>query len=275
MKKKLLLCIVMAITLMYLGYAQSCGTHIPPDFFKKQKNKTIASETKYNIQHSTLPYVNLSISVYIAGVDLKEGRLEESLDSLNSAFKPIGVSFTVCSITMLEGDEYLTIDNLKNEKRLTSLHSTKNTINLYFANQVLADKENVCGYTYLPTESHLDYLFIDKTCTIQSTLIHEMGHLFGLLHPHETAGGSELVNESNCSTAGDQVCDTKASPNLLGLVDGNCEYNAYLKDSNGDYYLPTVSNHMAYSLPECRCKFTQGQYARMVEYYWLYLTHLH
>ena len=275
MIKKVIIFIAIALSFLYQGYSQSCGTHIPPGFFNKAKVKTLALDSTYVIPSTLLPKVNLSISVYVIGSDLSVGTLEGAIDSLNLAFDPTGISFSVCTETSIDGDEFTTINNSTNEDRLTALHSTVNTINLYLTDVVVADSEEVCGYTYLPSNPSRDYIFIDKNCDVSSTLIHEMGHFFGLLHTHETANGKELVDESNCSTAGDQLCDTKASPNLSGLVDDNCEYHGRLMDANDDYYLPSVSNHMSYSASICRCKFTPGQYQRMVEFYWLYRQHLH
>jgi hypothetical protein len=42
-----------------------------------------------------------------------------------------------------------------------------------------------------------------------------MGHNLGLLHTFEEPP-KEYVDESNCNTAGDLVCDTSADPNVAG-----------------------------------------------------------
>ncbi len=55
-----------------------------------------------------------------------------------------------------------------------------------------------------------------------ATIAHEMGHYFGLLHTHETANGTELVNGTNCGTAGDLLCDTPADGfHTFGDVNGS------------------------------------------------------
>lgn len=41
---------------------------------------------------------------------------------------------------------------------------------------------------------------------------HELGHAFGLHHPFETMFGAECTSGSNCSFAGDRICDTPATP---------------------------------------------------------------
>jgi hypothetical protein len=45
---------------------------------------------------------------------------------------------------------------------------------------------------------------------------HEMAHIFQVLHPFEPAFGTECADGSNCTSAGDLVCDTPASPQLHG-----------------------------------------------------------
>ncbi len=76
-----------------------------------------------------------------------------------------------------------------------------------------------------------------------------MGHFLGLYHPHEDAlgDGKEYVNGSNCSSAGDFLCDTPADPNLLYYTDDNCQYVGTLTDPLGDAYQPDVENIMSYS----------------------------
>lgn len=83
------------------------------------------------------------------------------------------------------------------------------------------------------------------------------------------------MDKSNCDSAGDLICDTDASPVLSGLVNNNCEYTGVGTDNNGDYYLPSVANHMSYSLPKCRCSFTSDQYNWMLNYYWSHIYLLH
>ena len=95
---------------------------------------------------------------------------------------------------------------------------------------------------------------------------HEMGHYFSLYHTHgKTNSGTtdELVNGSNCSSAGDDVCDTPADPNLSGLVNSSCQYTGSGKDANGDTYVPNPRNMMSYARKSCRTVLTAGQYNRI------------
>lgn len=59
----------------------------------------------------------------------------------------------------------------------------------------------------------LTYAAVGKPTNIV-TPPHEMGHVFSLWHPYETQFGTECTSGSNCSIAGDLLCDTPASPAL-------------------------------------------------------------
>jgi len=102
----------------------------------------------------------------------------------------------------------------------------------------------------------------------QNTLAHEIGHFFSLAHPHtgwefnpwtEARHGNpvlldringiqiELVDGSNCETAGDQLCDTPPDYNFGLPWDSRCPtFNLNVMDRNGDTIVPQQNNHMSY-----------------------------
>lgn len=92
-------------------------------------------------------------------------------------------------------------------------------------------------------------------------LAHELGHSLGLLHTFDTTNGIELADQSNCSTAGDLVCDTPADPEDNSQV-SNCVWVGNRTDPHGTPYHPLVNNIMSY-YSGCRESFTPGQEARM------------
>ncbi len=96
---------------------------------------------------------------------------------------------------------------------------------------------------------------------------HEVAHALGLMHTHDAILGAELVDGSNCTTAGDFICDTPADPNLglAGMIEyGTCNYIGTLTDANGDAYTPSTTNIMSYA-PCVLSTFTQGQ-AQVMQY---------
>ena len=113
---------------------------------------------------------------------------------------------------------------------------------------------------------------MDNQCTnnpVSTTLIHEFGHHFSLIHTHgdsnEPESTDELVNGSNCSTAGDRVCDTPADPLINGsnVSSVNCMYTGNATDALGQFYDPDTSNIMSYSPNTCTDSISIEQYARM------------
>lgn len=152
-----------------------------------------------------------------------------------------------------------------------------NVLNIYYANTVVSEQgNNVGGYAFLPWDNNPgpseQYIIINtNNHDNQSTLAHELGHFFGLVHTHETYYGIEYVNQSNCSTAGDRVCDTPADPGLSGCLSSSCQYLAWgscpQTDPLGGVYNPSTSNIMSYASSSCRTTLTSGQKSRMYSYY--------
>ena len=116
------------------------------------------------------------------------------------------------------------------------------------------------------------------------TLTHELGHFFSLPHTFLgwdgdywddtfgipvgplSPGGipNEYVNGSNCTTAGDGICDTYANYGL-GFGYPSCNYTGPCQDPNGDLLSTVVQeeNYMAYFIG-CASEFTPDQKALMV-----------
>ena len=62
---------------------------------------------------------------------------------------------------------------------------------------------------------------------------------------------------------GDRFCDTPADPNLLGKVDGQCNYTGNAVDANGQQYQPDTTNIMSYTRSTCADKFSPEQLNKM------------
>jgi hypothetical protein len=98
---------------------------------------------------------------------------------------------------------------------------------------------------------------------------HEVGHLLNLLHTFDSYFGVGYVNGQNCSTTGDQVCDTPADNgfDFRSALTPSCTWNNTNQlDPNGQLYQPSTTNPMAYTHLRCMSNFTQGQLRRMYEY---------
>jgi hypothetical protein len=127
------------------------------------------------------------------------------------------------------------------------------------------------------------YNIMTKSVIIQrensrTALSHEVGHYFGLLHPHRhhdfgkskqepvSRTRTNKKGEIICESRGDLLSDTPAEPNLTFLVDNDCNFiGTSMKDAWGDNYNSVVDNIMSYPTHHaCRNAFTLQQKAVML-----------
>ncbi len=192
----------------------------------------------------------------------------EELEIVNEAFADINIKLVQCrSINFIYSNSYLTFIKGTDEI-LCDIHDVTGVINIYFPPKVeRQDGETICGYAYnFDIEKRV---FVSKDCADNgSTFTHEMGHSFSLVHTHTTVNGPELADGSNCSNAGDLLCDTPADPRLNGdNVDNNCIYIGTEVDEHQNPYYPDPSNIMSYAPKVCRTMFSLEQLTQMESYY--------
>ncbi|MCB0665405.1 MAG: zinc-dependent metalloprotease, partial [Saprospiraceae bacterium] len=212
-----------------------------------------------------------------ANIELEQ--LYRELDAVNQIYNSSGFEFFYCGSprTIVSGKSIYTYQEAA--ELLNRIYHIPNTINIFYLDEI-GDQELssfACGISTFPFNSTPESRFIimQKDCSTNgSTLAHEIGHFFGLLHTHETALGVELVNGDNCESAGDLLCDTPADPNLAFTGLNGCSYTAPFTDPNGDLYRPDPSNIMSYAPATCRRKFTGEQITTMQFWYDTELSYL-
>lgn len=244
-----------------------CGTMVTTDQKDLEGTLTIPGGTPTQ----SLPQLHrtLAISIFIVKndsgkIDVSYSHLLTAIANLNQYFKPIDVSFKICDTTHIPNYQLNNISASGNEAEVVAQFHKKNTINLYIAAN-LTDQggNNVHAYTYMPS-ANKDLIFLDKASILGTRLAHQMGHFLNLYHTHENAFGVELVNQTNCATAGDICCDTDADPNIVGQVNDDCVYTGSAKDSNNAFYHPKPKNIMSFGTDVCRCNLSQTQYLRVI-----------
>lgn len=190
---------------------------------------------------------------------VNEAYVQAELDQLNTAFAAnnTGIQFVMCGEIHFIDDPngiYASGDN----NAPYGIHEKRGAIHVWNCT-VLAG--GVSGLA-TPGEARIRLNGIAATRTIE----HEMGHILGLSHTH-VPSDNELVDGSNCTTAGDYLCDTPADPGLsTSNVNSNCIYTGTATDANGDPYNPLTNNFMSYSRYTCRSAFTQQQVDKMNQY---------
>lgn len=202
---------------------------------------------------------------------LRVNDLNEALNELNSTFANTYLQFYLSDDINYIDNDHLKNFNKSRESALISSYYTPGVLNIYFFDTVENEMNvNICGYTN--NVGKLDIIVLQNSCvTNSSTLTHEVGHFFSLMHTHgsQTSGiTTELVNGSNCDTDGDGICDTPADPTLNNLnIDNSCRYTGNERDANGQRFSPDTRNMMSYSSKGCRSYFTPQQSARMFAFY--------
>jgi len=263
----------------------NCGHVTSPKtlaFYKKIKPQLKAYEetflsTKSAKGLSGLDLVN-SIPVKIYILRNSDGSGGISTSEINSAFADLNASFSgsLLEFFVCDGIEY--IDDSEStrfvkgdEQRFIETNYVPGLINLYFADYIENEfNDPICGFS--DNVGRNDVVILKSACANNgSSLTHEMGHFFSLLHTHGTnniAMTTELVDGSNCDSDGDGICDTPADPRLKSSnVDNRCNYTGKETDANGDRFNPDTRNIMSYSNKRCRTQFSEQQMARMYAFY--------
>lgn len=162
----------------------------------------------------------------------------------------------------------------------TIIHHAKGCVNVYVSDSI---KKNHRGaaYTVRGTYNIATKSVLIQRNTTTTGLSHEIGHYFGLLHPHRNYNKGKSKQESvsrtrayknsarkglNCERNGDGLADTPAEPKLSYLVANDCHFTGYaLTDNWGDHYQSATNNIMSYPTHyQCRDYFTEGQKAVML-----------
>lgn len=190
-------------------------------------------------------------------------------------YLPYGITLDILPINYIDNTDLMVLGTSGSPgsgyvegDNILQLNNVPNVVNAYFVNTAYGSSGNpVGGYARFPWALPNDYFVVVNNSVAENgaTVAHEMGHYFGLLHTFETAFAAELVNGSNCSAAGDLLCDTPADGfGTFGDVNGSsCAYSSGT-DSNGDPYAADETQIMSYNQPfSCVSNFSPEAESRM------------
>jgi len=207
--------------------------------------------------------LSLAIHIFTDSLNqtnITQADIDNALDTLNADFKRICLDFKICSQDTSYNYKYYKFDKALETPEVKNIYEVAKVINVYVVGLVV--NPTVAGFASA-TE---DYMVLSHGCLGDPTCwSHEMGHFFSLLHTFDTANGAEFVNETNCATAGDLICDTYADIDPAPII--GCAWMGTNQDANGDYYTPIIGNIMSYHPQNCKTPFTVGQFNQMLNYF--------
>ena len=217
-------------------------------------------------------------------------KILEQLCKLNEAYVPVGIQFYLSPHpTYGLFDESINNNNVYENQTntlLMNLRRHNNAVNVYVVQDPVSGN-NQPGVTLAYYHTINDWIVSRKSETNgslpNSTLPHEMGHLFSLPHtffgyesnsfnpgdagwpvaPVQSPNGggvtTERQNGTNCTTAADEICDTPPDYNF-GFIASSCaNYAGGAKDPLGTFVDPMENNYMGYFNECSNYAFTQDQ----------------
>ena len=156
-------------------------------------------------------------------------------------------------------------------------------VNIWVVNSICPDCIPLCdvaGYATMPgaAAGSTDGIVVEAntlgSCEGVKTLVHEMGHYLGLLHPFQNG-----CKNGDCLVDGDGVCDTPPVDDFSiynydctapgGGTKNSCKTDVNFSDPNNPFtvdQLDLQQNFMDYSPASCKNSFTKGQVDRMIFY---------
>ena len=273
---------------------QSCATETTEEnrqFIEGNMDLIRYYENEYYLlkeSKSSTALTSIPVKIHIVTNDDGSGGIEindvlSEFDEVNSYFQNSFVEFYICDEVNYINSSSLYQFDTENQQDLLYENHQSDILNVYFVDEIAFGEGYACGYTYLPGNSsqYYDVVVMQNSCTTSNdntTLTHEMGHHLNLTHTHGDTNGTltdELVNGTNCATAGDYLCDTPADPQLNGgnVNNVNCLYSVSgtpPTDAQGNLFDPDTSNIMSYAPQACTNTITDQQYARMYAGYHAY-----
>jgi len=212
--------------------------------------------------------------------------VNQLLRETSEFFAPICLSFTACEVNVIEDNySYANLQDFpipleERIEKMEALFHKPRRINIFLVDSIQNVECGIGRFEGIKTETEAIVIVELNNCPDMKTsqnLAHQLGHLFGLYDTFANQNPHELVDGSNCTTAGDLICDTPADPygrvipipgdsvNFSFSYLRGCEFIFEAQDPNGEYYQPDVGNIM--SAYACKCGFTREQYLKMSDVY--------
>lgn len=185
-----------------------------------------------------------------------------ALCEINERFASVGFHFYLAEPVTYINDDALNRADFDAIYDVAYKAKVPGMVNVYFHNAGSA----WCGVYF----GDLDIVLVKNSCQMPmaTTLAHELGHFFSLPHTFlGWEGGNtpasadiERLDGSNCRSAGDGFCDTKAD---YVSQRWSCPLPYTLTDPIGQIFKPDSSLYMNYASDNCHSRFSSEQILAM------------
>lgn len=268
-----LLLLVLGLGLGNLAAAQYCSTPQEPLLNRLENNQ------KQMVVSSRGAIKYIPITYHLVADANGNGRVEEENvlkqhANLQVQYGDQEIVWYIDRFNYFDNDAVYNSPGTNAARTQMRLRKDNNSINIFITNN--ADDGSGVGLTLAYYDPQEDWIVSrrNEINGVSHILGHEIGHFFSLAHTHagwdcvpftlddytnpvnvmvtlpcEGGGGSALIelhDRSNCSTAGDRICDTPEDYNLGLLYDPGCDQNTEIMDKNGEIITPMVDNFMSY-----------------------------
>jgi hypothetical protein len=250
-----------------------CGTELTPQDIAAFNAEPMVTA------YQTLPQFPVSYCIPISAHIVRKNdgtgglslnQLAAGIQDANDKYINTGLHFVLHDVSYIDNNDYYFNINTKAEiDAMIQVSPVANTVNVYCTPNLSDENGGLCGRGSFTTSTPQG-IALNNGCvgvsSNDSSFPHELGHFFDLFHTHETVFGAELVDESNCASAGDKLCDTPADPTLdEGTnITSACVYNGTEKDANNASYTPDTHQLMSYAPKLCRDVFSAQSEAKIV-----------
>ncbi|MES2621624.1 MAG: T9SS type A sorting domain-containing protein [Bacteroidota bacterium] len=242
-----------------------CGTVKPADF---NLTSTYAERMDYiagSSSRSAIRWVGVLYHIITKNDGTGGGSMKDIFDNhceLNTAYNDFNIGFYIVGFDTIKDTDLWEYQNSSLGWIAFQDYNVARVCNVY----VNGNLPGLCGFATFPSGSsnRQGGIFLNRSCVGagDQTYAHEMGHYLNLPHTFDDNSGIEFVNGSNCSSAGDEFCDTPAD-----FLDGRtpCPYTGAQTDPNGDFYRDVIDETliMSYFSDNCVNRFSNEQEAEM------------
>lgn len=265
-----------------------CGTVFTEQMKQEIRKRIEEGKTKNKKSNNPLvfkvkPYIMRSTN---SNTPVPPSILQSKEDELNAAFADANIKFDFYPHNFLTCNSSYNIN--ENEFRDLMVYRTDYAIPIFFCRILVRDNRIINGLARAGGIIALS----QGGATNETTLIHEMGHYFGLPHTHsDNSDGSvakpqidkdgrivnfvndvgnpiEEIDRDNCQVTADDLCATPADYGMFNDPDCTKVFARHAERrtiETWEQYYPPITNYMSY-YGDCRTRFANDQNTMMYDY---------